>query len=69
MQPPTPIDGKFVQQLAALNGLNLTIERAEALLPVLHILLAVDAQVAALDLDKLPAIGLPWEPGEIDDEQ
>ncbi|MEZ4865964.1 MAG: hypothetical protein R3C14_31910 [Caldilineaceae bacterium] len=70
MQPPIPITRDLIQQLAALQGLALTPDRAATLLPALSELLAVDVRIAALDLATLPAVGLPWEPvwGAVDDE-
>jgi hypothetical protein len=57
-----PIDAEAVRRLAALNGLLLDADRAEALVPFLQGLLEADARLAALDLRTLPAAGLPWEP-------
>lgn len=67
MSADTPIDAETVRQIAALNGLDLPLERAEALIPGLQAILAVDAQIAALDLGPLTAVGLPWG-GEMDEE-
>jgi hypothetical protein len=50
-----------VQRLAALGGLRLSLERAAALAPALAELLAVDAEIARLGIERLPATGLPWE--------
>jgi hypothetical protein len=62
------LDAALVRQLAALNGLDLSLERAEALVPPLRDLLAVDDQIAALSIEQLPAVGLPWHTGSNDDE-
>ncbi len=56
----TSVDGKFVQELAAANGLALTPERAADLIPAVRAILDADAQLATLDLSALPAAGLPW---------
>jgi hypothetical protein len=55
-------DAQLVRQLAALNGLELERERAEALVPFVQGLLEADRALSALDLHTLPATGLPWEP-------
>ena len=63
MRAATDLDIDFIRRIAQTNGVNLARERAEALLPALRELLAVDAKVAALGLDRLPAVGLLWDPG------
>ncbi len=67
MNQAPPVNAEGVRQLAALNGLDLPLERAEALIPGLRAILAVDAQIAALDLGPLPPMGLPWEEEETDE--
>ncbi len=62
------LDVDFIRQIAQTNGLDLSRERAENLLPALRELLAVDAKMAALQLDRLPAVGLPWESGVASNE-
>jgi hypothetical protein len=60
---PLPLaDAELVRQLAALNGLELARERAEALVPFVQGLLEADRALTALDLHTLPATGLPWDP-------
>ncbi len=54
------VDAATVQRLAALGGLALTPERAAVHVATLQELLAVDAAIAALNLDTLPAVGYPW---------
>ena len=63
----TPIDANMIRQIAQANGLALSPERAEALLPAVRELLAVDAKIAALHLAQLPATGLTWQPGVTDE--
>ena len=63
MRAAADLDIEFIRQIARANGLDLSRERAEALLPALRELLAVDVKVAALQLDRLPAVGLLWDPG------
>ena len=57
------VSAQAVQQLAALSGLALSLERAAALAPALADLLAVDDEIARLGIALLPAAGLPWEAG------
>lgn len=57
------VSAQAVQQLAALNGLELSLERAAALAPALAELLAVDDEIVLLDIARLPAVGLPWDAG------
>ncbi|MBW7882580.1 MAG: hypothetical protein H3C34_08075 [Caldilineaceae bacterium] len=57
-----PITAETVQLLATLNGLELAPDRAAQLAPELQALLEIEAQLDALELDTLPATGLPWEP-------
>ncbi len=56
----TQVDADFVQRLAAVNGYELAAERAELLLPAVRAVLAVDAQLAVLELAHWPTAGLPW---------
>ena len=65
----TDLDANFIRQIARANGLELSLERAEALLPALRELLTVDAQIAKLPLYTLAAIGQPWAPGELADDE
>lgn len=60
MSDAPEIDAQTVQKLAALNGFDLPLERAQALIPGLRAILAVDAQIAALDLGPLTAVGPSW---------
>ena len=55
-----------VQQVTALAGLNLTPERAAALVPGLLPIFRGAAGIAALDLGTLSPLGAPWPetPGE-----
>jgi len=62
------IDAKIVCQLAALNGFDLSLERAEMLVPALQEILKIDAQVAQLLPDPLTVIDLPQRRGEIYDD-
>ncbi len=61
MNENTTVDPELVRRLAALGGLVLTSDQAAALAPALQELLAVDAAIAALTLDTVPATGLPWK--------
>jgi len=63
------IDANFICQIARANGLDLSLERAEALLPAVRDLLAVDTQIANLHLQALPAIGETWEPRGLTDDK
>lgn len=56
------IDPELVRLLAALNGLELASERADALASALADMLEVDARLLALEMRTLPATGLPWAP-------
>ena len=56
------VDAATVRLLAATNGLDLTPERAAALVRYVQGILAADAALAKLDLSTLPAAGLPWAP-------
>jgi hypothetical protein len=53
------IDAQMVRQLAALNGFELSLERAEALAPTLQEILKIDAQIAQLLSDPLTTLDLP----------
>lgn len=66
MSQRSAVTAETIQQVAALNGVNLSIAQCEALIPGLQAILTVDAQIAAIDLGALTAIGLPWgeEPGD-----
>ena len=68
MQETAELNTDFIRQIVQANGIDLARERAEALLPALRELLAVDAKVAALGLERLPAIGLPWDAEVTTDE-
>lgn len=61
MNENATVDPELVRRLAALGGLVLTPDQAAALAPALQELLAVDAAIAALMLDTVPAVGHPWE--------
>jgi hypothetical protein len=69
MNPRTPIDAQTVRQMAALNGFDLALERAESLVPALQTILEVDARIAALPLNILSAVGLPWGEESVDDDR
>ena len=68
MSKITNLDANFIRQIARANGLEVSLERAEALLPALRDLLAVDAKIAKLSLHTLSAVGQPWAPGELPDD-
>ncbi len=68
--PPT-IDVDTVRLLAELNGLTLAPPRAAELAPFVEGIIAGGAALAALNLDALPATGLPWAPftaAEVEDD-
>lgn len=69
MSEITNLDANFIRQIARTNGLELSLERAETLLPALRDLLTVDAQIAKLPLHTFSAIGQPWTPGELTDDE
>ena len=56
----TELGGELVQQIAALAGLPLTLERAAELVPSLLPIFQGDAQIAALNLGSLSPLGMPW---------
>lgn len=68
MRAAADLDIEFIRQIAQANGVDLAPERAAVLLPALRELLAVDTKVAALGLDRLPAVGLPWDTGVVSNE-
>lgn len=55
------VTAELIRQLAAANGLALTLERAATLVPALQAILATDQAIAALPIHTLPITGLPWE--------
>lgn len=61
MLQPLEVNAKLVAKLAALNGLELSLQRAAPLVPVLRELLEVDRQIADLQLERLLPVGLPWQ--------
>lgn len=62
------IDASMIRQLAALNGFDLSLERAEILIPALQEILTIDAHIAQLLFDPLTIMGLSLRQEE-DDKQ
>ncbi|MFC4455369.1 hypothetical protein [Deinococcus sonorensis] len=56
----SPLPPALVQALARLAGLDLTLDQAAELTPLLQPLLVGDRQVARLDLGTLSAVGSTW---------
>jgi hypothetical protein len=69
MNEPLKIDPQLVRQLAELAGLDLSLDRAVALLPGLQEILETDARIAQLDLGVLTIAGLPWSNEAHPDDQ
>ena len=63
------INAETVRQMVTLNGLDLSLERAEALIPALQAILEVDARIAELQLRAQTAVGLPWIHGGTGDDR
>ena len=61
MSQQLEVDAELVVKLAALNGLELSLDRATPLAPVFRELLEVDRQIADLQIERLPSVGLPWQ--------
>ena len=51
---------ELVREMARLAGLDLSLERAERLIPALQPVFEGDAGIAKLELGRLSAVGLPW---------
>lgn len=51
---------ELVAEISRLAGLELSLERAAELLPVLEDILAGDARIAGLELGNLPTVGPTW---------
>ena len=62
--PEMRLTPKLIAESARLAGLNLSLERAAELLPVLEDLLAGDAKIAGLGLGNLPVVGPTWAEAE-----
>lgn len=56
-----PLLPEIVREVARLGGLELSLERATELVPVLEGLFAGDAEIARLELGNLSVTGSTWE--------
>ena len=54
------LSGELVLEMAQLAGLEISLERAQELIPALQPVFDGDAQIAKLKLGTLSAVGDPW---------
>jgi hypothetical protein len=60
MNEITEIDGRTVQQIARMSGIDLSLDRAMLTAPLLKAILEIDKRIADLNLGMLTAVGTTW---------
>jgi hypothetical protein len=65
MKETADIDGRTVQQIASMSGVDLSLDRAALAASLLRDVLAIDRRIAELGLGTLSPLGSAWSTEEV----